>query len=529
MRFSDVGRAIVARVRGGAARPISGATPPDQAHRLVELERAAGAPAADGCGWLDDATIEDLELAAVVHGLDRTVSPVGAQQLWRMVAGPARRLDVLADRERALATLAADPDGRARLRRELARMAEPDTGYIPLLLWSDTPRMILPGWAFRALAAALIGCAAGGLVWPILFVPALLLFICNTMLDDRTNTRLAHHTRALAMFGLVLDVATRIHRDGLGPAPLRAAIAAELPALAPLRRRLGMLTVRDPFDLSGVVIAALLLRPSAMAACLDVTIRDRGAMRRLHRLVGELDALQAIATWRAEPGARAVPELEAGPAALVAGDLRHPMIARAVGNSLALGGRSLILTGSNMSGKSTFLRTLAVNAVLAQSIHTVCGRWRASLFRIHAAMRAVDATGEGISTYAAEVAAIGALVDAAGPEASAAAPPALFVLDEPFRGTNPAVRVPIVVAVIEYLARGGVTAAATHDLEVARRLSPGFDRGYFREREGANGRVLFDYRLRSGTAVTTNAVTLLRRAGYPAAILDAIQASPATA
>ena len=519
VRFSDLGRAVTAWLGGRGESPVSGATPAGDAHRLVEIERAAGAPAPDGCAWLDDVTIDDLELAAVLTTVDRTVSPIGAQQLWRMIAAPAVRLDVLAARERALARMAADPAGRARLRRVLARMAEPDTACVPVLLWSETPRLMIPGWGFRALALALLTCAIGGLVWPILFLPALLLFIGNTILDDRVNTKLARHARALQMFGLVLDVGARAANDELVPQALRDAIAAALPALRPLQRRLGMLTVRDPLDVSGVLIAALLLRPSAMAACLDVTIRERAAMRRLHQLVGELDALQAIATWRAECAGVAVPSLVAGPAMLEVHDLRHPAIAGAIGNDLALGDRSLILTGSNMSGKSTFLRALAVNAVLAQSIHTVCGAWRGSLFQVHAAMRAVDSTGTGTSTYAAEVAAIATLVAAAGPDAA----PALFVLDEPFRGTNPAIRVPIVVAVLEYLAHGHVTAAATHDLEVARRLSDGFERGYFREVDAEGREAAFDYRLRAGTAVTTNAVTLLRRAGYPAAILDAIR------
>ncbi len=370
------------------------------------------------------------------------------------------------------------------------------------------------------LAIALLGCIAGGFVWPILFVPAILLFIANVIIDDRTNTSLANYTRALEMFGRVLEVGTRVVREKVGPAPWREAIAAELPTLDPLRRRLRSMTVKDPLDVSGVVISAFLIRPSALSACLDTLRRERAAMTRLHRLVGELDALQSIATWRAERADDlALPILTTGAPALDVVDLRHPTIPGAIGNDLALPGRSLVITGSNMSGKSTFLRTLAINAVLAQSIHTVCGTWRATLLRVHTAMRAVDATADGLSTYAAEGLAVRGLISAAEGAAS------LFMLDEPFRGTNPSVRVPIVVAVLEHLARGHIVAAATHDLEVARRLSPNFDRGYFRELDDDSGEG-FDYLLRSGTAMTTNAVTLLRKAGYPESILAAVAATP---
>lgn len=495
-------------------------TPPGDAHRLVDLERGAGAPAPDGCTWLDEATIEDLELADVATAIDRTVTPAGAQQHWRILAAPADRLDVLARREAALAELARDRDGVVRLRAVLARMAEPDTAYVPLLLWSEMPPLPMKGRTFAVLQAALVACVAGGfLLTPFLWIAALVLFVANVIIDDRTNTTLANHARALQMFGKVLDVGRRIVAEGVGPRPWRDAIAAELPALEPLRRRLRAMSVNDPLDVSGVVISALLVRPKALSASLELLEKERGAMTRLHRLVGELDALQSIAAWRAERAHELdVPVLVEGPPALEVLDLRHPTITGAVGNDLALPGTSLVVTGSNMSGKSTFLRALAINAVLAQSIHTVCGRWRASFLRVHTAMRAVDATALGLSTYAAEINAVGALIRAAEGPAS------LFALDEPFRGTNPSVRVPIVVAVLEHLAHGHIVTAATHDLEVAHRLSPAFERGYFQETDD-EGEDRFDYLLRRGSAVTTNAVTLLRRAGYPESILAAVAAA----
>jgi DNA mismatch repair ATPase MutS len=112
-----------------------------------------------------------------------------------------------------------------------------------------------------------------------------------------------------------------------------------------------------------------------------------------------------------------------------------------------------------------------------------------------------------MSTYAVEVAAVRELV--------ADTPATLVVLDEPFHGTNPAIRVPIVVAVLEYLVGRGLVVAATHDLDVATRLDARFARAYFEERDGR-----FDRHLREGVAPAANAVEILRRAGYPAAITD---------
>jgi DNA mismatch repair ATPase MutS len=95
------------------------------------------------------------------------------------------------------------------------------------------------------------------------------------------------------------------------------------------------------------------------------------------------------------------------------------------------------------------------------------------------------------------------------------------VIDEPFRGTNPALRVPIVVSTLDYLGDRDVAIAATHDLEVAAQVDGRFARGYFREPDDDTGQ--FDRKLRSGIAPTSNALALLVRAGYPRAIVAAVE------
>lgn len=196
----------------------------------------------------------------------------------------------------------------------------------------------------------------------------------------------------------------------------------------------------------------------------------------------------------------------------------HPAIAEAVGNDIVLD-TGLIVTGSNMSGKSTFLRTLAINAICAQSIHTSFGSWHASLFRVFAVMRTGDALADGMSKYAVEVAAIGKLVAAIGREDRQL--PALLVVDEPFSGTNPALRVPIVVEVLDHLARRDLAITATHDLDVAAQVGPRFVRAYFREPDDETGQ--FDRKLRPGVSPGSNALALLIRAGYPQEIIAAVE------
>ena len=236
-----------------------------------------------------------------------------------------------------------------------------------------------------------------------------------------------------------------------------------------------------------------------------------------------------VDSLRAERPELSVPELDPSHAHVTATGLVHPAIAKPIGNDVELDRHSatlrvaarpgkpcdrsgLVVTGDNMSGKSTFLRTIAVNAILAQSIHTTWGSWRSSLLHVRTVMRIADEPARQMSTYAVEVAAMGELLAESGDRA------VLFVLDEPFHGTSPTIRVPIVLGVLEYLVTIGVVVAATHDLEVANRLGAHFARGYFQD----DGKGAFDRKLRAGIAPGTNAVEILRRAGYPAPVLETI-------
>lgn len=496
-----------------ARRPVRlGDTDVVDARRLADAERAtSGAP--DGCAWLDNRTVEELDLALVFRAVNRTATPTGAQALWRWLAAPAVRLDVLAAREAALARLA-QPEARDRIRDALAGQMTTDAPHVPRLLWEAPPPPLHTGW-FAVLAGALAVLAVLAAWWPPLVSGCVVLLVANILLDQFTSARQAHQGYALGVLCQQLAAAERVLERGVWP---DAAIAADVAACAGFRKGVRLLTVSDPLGLADLLRAGFHVRPLVLGKYMREVVRERARFRRIVLWLGELDAGVSIATLRAERADARVPRLVTGAARINAGDLVHPAVANAIGNDLVLTG-GLLVTGSNMSGKSTFLRTVAINAICAQSIHTTFGRWDASLFRVFTVMRIADATAEGMSTYAVEVAAIGALVAAVS--SGEEGPPALFVVDEPFSGTNPALRVPIVVSVLEYCGARDLVLAATHDLDVVEQVDVRFARGYFAEADDDSGR--FDRKLRAGVSPGSNALSLLVRAGYPSAIIDAVE------
>lgn len=199
--------------------------------------------------------------------------------------------------------------------------------------------------------------------------------------------------------------------------------------------------------------------------------------------------------------------------------LGHPLIPPRdrVCNSLTFdeGNRIALITGSNMAGKSSFLRTIGVNLCLAYAGAPVCASsLRTSLLRIFACMRINDSLTDGFSFFYAEVKRLKMLL--ATVEASHGLP-VLFLLDEIFRGTNNHERFIGSRAYIRALAQHPVVGAiATHDLELVKLADENriITNYHFRE-EVADGRMIFDYRLRPGPCPTTNALKIMAMAGLP--------------
>lgn len=258
--------------------------------------------------------------------------------------------------------------------------------------------------------------------------------------------------------------------------------------------------------------------------------------------LGELEAITSLATYTYERPDHTFPEVAEGPPLFAAKSLGHPMIppdirvsndvtlpvareaevaapADAAVGSAGTKGSALLVTGSNMSGKSTLLRAMGINAVLAQAGAPVCAeRLRVSPLAVRTSMRIDDSLEQGVSHFYAEVARLKSVVDSAD-----AGDPVLFLLDEILHGTNSRERhIGAKAVVLHLLDRGSIGAVSSHDLALADLAEASFGRiknVHFEEiiREG---RMAFDYVLKPGVVTTTNALRLMRLVGLNVQGLD---------
>ena len=233
----------------------------------------------------------------------------------------------------------------------------------------------------------------------------------------------------------------------------------------------------------------------------------------------ELESLNSFANFAYLNPHYTLPEISTGKNRLVARSLGHPLLKPdfKICNNFELDHdrRIVILTGSNMAGKSTFLRTIGVNLCLAYAGAPVnADRLQVSLFRLFTCIKVSDSVQDGLSYFYAEVKRLQALLTATRAVDES---PVLFLIDEIFRGTNSRERLIGSRSYIRTLSEGNaVGLVATHDLELIKLAEEikGVTNLHFRE-EVNDGRMVFDYRLRSGPCPTTNALTIMRLEGLP--------------
>lgn len=471
----------------------------------------------------EDRRARDLQLDEVLRSIDRTISPLGRQLLYHQLRSePAE--EGLARLEQLVRTFsgaaATREDAQLALKCiEAARC----TGVWRLCQPDGVPRR---SWhvLFPVLAVLTILALLALPFWHAAFLVLLALLVASIAARAITSWQTAAVLQPFANLGPILAVADSLAAlDGL-PELETHGIRNDLDSLATLRRIVRW-AARDPMsegEMAGVAqeyLNMLLLLDANAMYLGGRTLQAHGkALRRILEWVGTLDMAISIASLRAEPQEWCVPITATG-GRLELRDVWHPMLEEPVANSVTIvAGRGMVVTGANMSGKTTFLRTVGVAGLLARTINTSPGRaYRGPRVTVRTCIQVSDSLAEGKSYYLAEAEAAVAMLRAAQRPS-----PQLFIVDELFRGTNSVERIAAGEAVLRWLAGHGGTpqyvVAATHDGELVELLNDRYEATHFEE-QVVRDRLQFDYRLRSGPATTRSALRLLELLGAPGAVV----------
>jgi hypothetical protein len=467
---------------------------------------------------VDDATWTDLDLDATFASLDRTVSHIGRQYFYHQLRTPTFDEGSLARQETMIHRFATQPAWSAKTRSLLQALAVPQAAHVVALLYGDLPQRPRGWWLFPVVTVLSLLCLGFAIVWPQSLVIWAAICLTNIALQLHYRPRVRPLIAAFQAIPALVQTARELAAlDPGGEAPESLVFRQAATQLAPLRMATSWLLL-EPGTANEVAATVyeyvnmlFLLDLNTFAFSTQKLSDARPLMRALFDAIGRVDAGQSVARWREELPRWSRPQFVAPRKHLQVSDAYHPLLSSPVANSLTLEGTGALVTGSNMAGKTTFMRTLGVNAILAQALNTVCAsRWHAPFLTVRSSIRRVDSLLDGRSQYLAEVESARALV-----EAKSEAGQHLFILDEVFRGTNTVERVAAAYAVLKYLTRGtDLVIVATHDLELLPLLGDRFAVYHFRESVTEHS-LTFDYLLRPGVSSTRNAIALLKLVGYP--------------
>jgi len=425
----------------------------------------------------------------------------------------------------------ADLRDRLDFREELALLGEETRSEITpetLTEWGEAP-LALSSKSLRAVAA-LLG-AGGGLaaiLWPVGlgYLPLIVMVVLGqafaVWLRKPVLRTLRDVDRAVRDLALLSALLGRLECEPFHT-PLLQALRFNLDTegLPPSTQIRRLQTLLDFLDLQRniffALIALVLLWPVQFAFAIEAWRQQNGPRLTVWlRVVSELEALSALANYAYENPDNPFPEIVEEETCFVAEGLGHPLLPeeQTIRNDIALGNRTqlFVVSGSNMSGKSTLLRAIGVNTVMALAGAPVrAKRLRLSPLQIGASLRTLDSLQGGVSRFYAEILRLNQIVDMAKNS-----PPLLFLLDEILHGTNSHDRLIGAEAIARSLVRqGAIGLITTHDLALARIETESDLRAvnvHF-EDQLLDGKMSFDYHLRPGVVAKSNALELMRAVG----------------
>lgn len=482
----------------------------------------------------------DLDLfghASVLHLLDTAKTPMAEQALREWLLAPAS-LEAIRERQPAVQELAPLIDWREELTLRTLVSTSPDQDPEPLLAWAEGER-----WLTNQRFVVLAGRVSVGLFWVMLAahisglvsLPLWLPFLAaNILLNNRYGTianeqiasAAAQHTALLQYAALLRHIA-----DAEFTAPRLRALQARLAASGhPAHEQIHRLHRLTTFWIPNSSIGHW---PLQIASLWDLQLLDRlehwqaqngRFVRDWLATMAEVEALTALAGLAFDQPSWSFPDIDDQTGVLSARDVGHPLLADEVRvvNDVQVGppGSFLLVTGSNMSGKSTLLRALGVNIVLAGAGSAVCAtELRLPPVRLWTSVRVQDSLERGISFFMAELQRLKQIVDAAR-ETRPGDPRLFYLLDEILQGTNTVERQIAARRIIRLLVdQGAIGAVSTHDLTLAEgpELTSAARAVHFSEtvsRDGEGPPMTFDYKIRPGLATTTNALRLMELIGF---------------
>lgn len=466
---------------------------------------------------IDDDTWLDLDLDEFFKVVNRTVTPIGAQCLYDILRNPLLSQKELDTREKIITTFAENNTVREKIQIALTPLSKPYVKYLVFSLWTTLP--IKPKYVFFFYLLSAIA------IW-VFFLSVLgiihlgfifLTFFLNSIIIFLHRKKIAQFLSSFQYLAVLIKTSAKIQSLLSDDLPETSTnLRVNLKPSRSIAHKIFSLQQGDDNPIAAYFNINFLLQLTGFYSALEKIKTNIQNLRNLFEAVGYLDAMISIASYRKQFPNFTSPSLVTDSTKFKVEEIFHPLLVNPIPNEFIFESKNCLVTGSNMSGKSTFLKTIGINSVIAQTFNmSMAKEYEVPFLKVISSIERSDDLISGKSYYMAEVESILRIVNA-----SKTNNVHLFIVDEIFRGTNSVERTAASVEVLKYLVNGkDFTILATHDLQLTEMLNRNYRNYYFKEEMTENG-LRFDYKLHNGIATSKNAIALLEYVGYPQSIVD---------
>ncbi|MBQ8527560.1 MAG: hypothetical protein IJ429_03715 [Lachnospiraceae bacterium] len=492
------------------------------AKRLEKLPETEG-----DCFRIDAITWNDLDMDRVFCRMDYTFSATGEEMLYRILRCPCTEEAELQKREQLIRYFMEQEDSRVALQMLYAQIGR--TGKYSIYEYMDylenlqerrnTKHYIV----LAAMVAAIILCFFN-LGYGLTALAVLLCYNLITYFKEKGEidpyiTTFAYVLRILKMESLFSGYKIGIIKEYVEDMDEKRRKFGKFARFSSLLTAQNSMS-GNPLDIFvDYMRMGLHLNLIKFNTMLAECKKYKADIISIIETMGYIESMISIGAYRASMDEYCEPDFTMAEKKMEAKEIAHPLLEHPVCNSFAIE-KGMLLTGSNASGKSTFLKTVAVAQIMAQSVHTVCAKeYKTTFYRMYTSMALRDDMESSESYFIVEIKALKRIIDAADADKV----PVLCFVDEVLRGTNTVERIAAASQILEQTAQDGVFCfAATHDIELTTLLQKEYVNYHFEETISEND-VKFNYLLKEGKATSRNAIKLLAVLGYEKGIITSAE------
>jgi len=471
--------------------------------------------------FVDKKTWEDLNFDSIFSKLDRNLTGIGQQYLYHLLHRYESNESLLKKRYELYVAFKDNSDLREKIQLELLKIDENSSLYIAqLLLDKNLPNFKYYSLFYLFAFASILSLFLIQFNGIFLFITIGILLI-NLIIHKINSSKIYSYFTGFSSLNSLLKAAINISQiKNAGSIDEIQNLIEKKIIIKSLKKKLGYLVIDKQYQ-NELMIALieylnmfLLFDIIAYYRSVNVLLKNQNEIHDVMKSVAALDYAISIASFLTEMKSHSTP-LFTDSAKISFEKLYHPLIEDAVTNSLQNISQSVLITGSNMAGKTTFIKTIGINFIMAQTLYFVfANEFTIPKYVVKTSIRRNDELEEGKSYFFVEIETLKKFIDL-----SQGKKKYLYLIDEIFRGTNTVERLASSTAVLKYLAASHKVFVTTHDIELQDLLCSTFKMFHFSE-QVEDGKYFFDYRLQHGVCSSGNAIKLLEIMNYPQSITN---------